>query len=137
MSEQGRIHRISAHSFAEKYSRGKLENALLLDVREPREWEVYHLDGTTLIPLHILPGMLDHLDPEQPVYVFCAHGIRSLQAVQWLYECGFRQVFHVDGGLAEVMLYLEGRGGGEKFKSFPLPGMEWRLAIMKTSPPRE
>ncbi|PTX59870.1 rhodanese-related sulfurtransferase [Melghirimyces profundicolus] len=109
MSEEESEHRIGARVFAERYRRRKLGDAQLVDVREPEEWEVYHLEGARLIPLQTLPRALDRLDPKRKIYVFCAHGVRSVHAVNVLYGLGFRNVVHVDGGLAEVMLHLEGK----------------------------
>lgn len=107
MTENNQGRQISADTFAEKYTQGELEDAVLLDVREREEWEVYHLEGSLLMPLGSLPYEWDKLDTEQRIYVFCAHGIRSLHATQFLYERGCRRVVNVEGGLARVALYLD------------------------------
>ncbi|WP_221930155.1 rhodanese-like domain-containing protein [Melghirimyces algeriensis] len=107
MTEKDSKHRIGAHSFAKKYRDKMLNHALLLDVREPKEWEIYHLEDALLIPLQTLPEQLDRLDPKRKIYVYCAHGVRSVYAVNFLYTCGYHQVVNVDGGLAEVSLYLD------------------------------
>ncbi|OYD09748.1 rhodanese-like domain-containing protein [Paludifilum halophilum] len=99
--------RIRAEAFAKKYREGQLNDALVLDVREEEEWQVYHLKEALLIPLQRLPFELGRLSREKNLYVLCAHGVRSVHAVHLLYGQGFQRVVNVDGGLAEVSLYLE------------------------------
>ncbi len=101
------IHHISAQEFAKKYQLGELEKEQCLDVREPEEWERYHLDQCNLIPLGHLPNCLDKLKREKPIYLLCAHGVRSWYAANFLIRQGFLFVVNVDGGLAEVSLYLD------------------------------
>jgi rhodanese-related sulfurtransferase len=101
------IKHISAQEFAKKYKLGELEKEQCVDVREPEEWEIYHLDQFKLIPLGDLPNSLDDLDREKPIYLLCAHGVRSLYAANFLLRQGFLLVVNVDGGLAEVSLYLD------------------------------
>ncbi|MFC4078123.1 rhodanese-like domain-containing protein [Salinithrix halophila] len=100
-------HCISAKAFAEKYRKGQLEDVVLLDVREEEEWRVYRLNEAVLIPLQTIPYRLDRLERDKKTYVLCAHGVRSAHAVHFLYRLGFTQVVNVDGGLAEVSLYLD------------------------------
>lgn len=111
--DKERIHTISAESFARKYQKGMLKHALLLDVREQAEWERYHLDGTLLMPLSTIAYGCEKLDPKQEIYVFCAHGVRSLYVVNYLLTCGFQWVINVEGGLAKVGLYLDGDWEGK------------------------
>lgn len=61
----------------------------VVDVREPWEWEIAHLEGATLIPLGELPGRLGQLDPRGEVVTVCHRGKRSLQAQQLLTGAGF------------------------------------------------
>jgi adenylyltransferase/sulfurtransferase len=62
----------------------------IVDVREPWEWEIAHLPGSTLIPLDQLEQRLDELSPQEELVVLCHHGVRSLAAQQLLTEAGFR-----------------------------------------------
>lgn len=110
MDSQEQYH-ILAESFAQRYRRGELEDGIILDVREPEEWEADHLDGAVLIPLHHLPYRLDELDRDKTIYVLCAHGIRSIYAVNFLLSRGFRRVVNVDDGLVAVRLYLDADAG--------------------------
>ena len=71
----------------------------LVDVREPHEWEIGHIDGATLIPLHRLKDRLRELDPSAPVAVICKGGTRSALATRDLLDAGFGRVWSVSGGI--------------------------------------
>ena len=71
----------------------------LLDVREPHEWEIAHLDGATLIPLNTLPGHLDELPRDQEIVVYCKGGTRSAKALNTLKDAGFRNLRNLEGGI--------------------------------------
>jgi rhodanese-related sulfurtransferase len=73
---------------------------LLLDVREPWEYQIAHLEGTLLVPMREVPGKLHELDPERETVVICHHGIRSFQICQFLERCGFRNVVNLSGGVS-------------------------------------
>lgn len=106
LSEQDSFH-ISAEDFARKYHAGELQGDQIIDVREQEEWDFIHLDGTRLIPLQTLPAHLEEIDRSRPVYLLCAHGVRSIHACNFLYHHGIQQVINIDGGLAEVMIYID------------------------------
>lgn len=72
---------------------------VLLDVREPGEYEVARLPGSLLIPLGELPQRLTELDPGAPTIVHCKAGGRSAKALALLREVGFTDVCHVKGGI--------------------------------------
>lgn len=65
---------------------------VLLDVREPQEWATGHLEGALHIPLGrllVAPEALDVLNHQEPLVVYCQHGMRSARAVSYLREQGF------------------------------------------------
>lgn len=72
---------------------------VLLDVREPGEYEVARLPGSLLIPLGELPQRLNELDPGAPTIVHCKAGGRSAKALALLMEAGFADARHVKGGI--------------------------------------
>ncbi|HSI98844.1 MAG TPA: rhodanese-like domain-containing protein [Patescibacteria group bacterium] len=74
--------------------------AVLIDVREPHEWRAGHARGARHIPLAQLPGSLDQLPREAPVYLICATGNRSRNAAAFLQKNGFRRPVNVRGGTA-------------------------------------
>jgi sulfur-carrier protein adenylyltransferase/sulfurtransferase len=74
-------------------------NLVLLDVREPFEWDIVHLEGARLIPLGQLPSRLRELDGHADIVTYCHHGMRSLQAVEILRAAGFSKVRSLAGGI--------------------------------------
>ncbi len=76
------------------------DGSFVLDVREPEEWEAGHLAGSLHIPLATIPDRLEELPGDQTVYVVCARGGRSAQAVQFLNANSFAAV-NVAGGVVE------------------------------------
>jgi rhodanese-related sulfurtransferase len=84
-TEQNPYH-ISAKTFAKLYKNREWDpNQIeIIDVREPEEWERYHLKNTKLISMGTIPERVEELDPGKKIYVMCAHGIRSLHVVNFL-----------------------------------------------------
>lgn len=74
-------------------------NFLLLDVREPFEYDICHLGGK-LIPLKKLPEHINELDPNQQIIVHCRSGGRSANAVMFLEQHGFTNVSNLKGGIS-------------------------------------
>lgn len=66
------------------------EKVLLVDVRQPWEHEIARLSGSTLIPLPEFPARAGEIQPApgQRVVCYCHHGLRSLQAAQFLRAAG-------------------------------------------------
>jgi rhodanese-related sulfurtransferase len=76
--------------------------ALLIDVREPDEFRAARIDGARLISLQEIPSeiqKLEELADENELLLLCHHGVRSLQAAQWLREHGLENCFSVTGGI--------------------------------------
>ncbi|UYQ93225.1 HesA/MoeB/ThiF family protein [Chitinophaga horti] len=71
----------------------------LLDVREPDEWEICHIEGAIHIPMHFVMGQAGRLSPDEPVAVLCHHGMRSHAVAQQLLKAGFKKVYNVTGGI--------------------------------------
>jgi rhodanese-related sulfurtransferase len=73
---------------------------LLVDVREPAEWEAGHIAGATPLPRGILEGKIEELapDPDQPIVLYCATGGRSALAADSLQRMGYRNVLSLAGG---------------------------------------
>ncbi len=63
--------------------------AILLDVREPEEWEAGHAPGALHIPLAQLPDKIPDLARSEPIVVICRSGGRSALATEWLTTAGF------------------------------------------------
>jgi adenylyltransferase/sulfurtransferase len=71
----------------------------VLDVREPDEYQIAHVQGVSLLPLSQLAQRYSELDPEQHYYLHCKVGARSMKALQFLRERGFRHLKSVRGGI--------------------------------------
>ncbi len=72
---------------------------VLLDVREPFEFEMARIEGANLIPLGELPARIGELDREKEILVFCHSGVRSERAAEFLRSAGFAKVANVAGGI--------------------------------------
>ena len=84
---------IQQADFAPKWSQG----ATVIDVREPMEYAAGHVPGAVLMPLRSVPEAAAGLPTDQPVYVICASGNRSLQATDFLRQNGI-EAYSVAGG---------------------------------------
>lgn len=75
--------------------------AFILDVRQPEEWNEYHVPDSTLIPLAELASRVDELPKDQEIVIVCRSGNRSAQGRNILLEAGFTQVTSMAGGLTQ------------------------------------
>lgn len=72
---------------------------MLVDVREPNEWEIVHLPNAHLIPRAQLPDRLNELTGARRLVVYCRTGGRSSQATRLLLDLGFSDVRNLTGGI--------------------------------------
>jgi len=72
----------------------------VIDVREPDEYQIAHIDGVPLVPLSTLSQRFTELDPNQQYYIHCKTGIRSMRALKFLREQGFKYLRNVRGGIS-------------------------------------
>ena len=75
------------------------EVPVLLDVREPWEFELARIEGSTLVPMSRLEERFTELDPDSETVVICHHGNRSAYVTQALERAGFEKVLNLEGGL--------------------------------------
>ncbi|HEX8979657.1 MAG TPA: rhodanese-like domain-containing protein [Parasulfuritortus sp.] len=75
------------------------EKPLLLDVREPWEYALCHIEGAVLMPLQSVPARLAELSPERETVVICHHGVRSHHAARFLEHNGFSNIINLSGGV--------------------------------------
>ena len=86
------------------------EKLALIDVREPVEFQLAQIGGAELIPMRAVPAELSRLDAqagETPLIVFCHHGVRSLNVVQWLREHGVDGCQSMAGGIDRWSLEID------------------------------
>jgi adenylyltransferase/sulfurtransferase len=87
---------------AEELNRERQEKGdelVLIDVREPHEWEIAHIEGARLIPLGQLPDRLGELDGHTEIVTQCHQGARSMKALEILKGAGFGKVRSLAGGI--------------------------------------
>jgi rhodanese-related sulfurtransferase len=75
------------------------EPPLLLDVREPWEFERCHIAGARLLPMSVLAGQYPTLDPARETVVVCHHGVRSYHVARFLEHNGFENLINLTGGI--------------------------------------
>jgi sulfur-carrier protein adenylyltransferase/sulfurtransferase len=88
---------ISATDLAKRMNEGN--HVHLIDVREPHELEISHLDNADLIPLGQLASRLSELDSAEEIVLFCKSGTRSTRALELLASAGFRKMKNLKGGI--------------------------------------
>ena len=82
----------------------------LIDVREPNEFSLASIEGSVLIPMRQVPGELQTLEgraDEAPLIVFCHHGVRSLNVVNWLRGQGLDACQSMAGGIDAWSLSID------------------------------
>ncbi len=90
---------ISVQELKERIDQG--DAPLMIDVREPHEWEMQHLDGVQKISLGTLPYKIQDIEEmrDQEVVMICRSGGRSGRATQFLAQQGFTKVRNLTGGM--------------------------------------
>ena len=86
------------------------EKIHLIDVRELSEWNQTRIEGAELVPMNTVPARLQHLEAkadEGTLVVFCHHGVRSLQVVNWLREQGIAASESMAGGIERWSLEVD------------------------------
>jgi len=104
---RARIREVTPDELAEAMEEG--EPWLIVDVREPYEYERLHVPGSVLIPRGLLEGAADPQSPhridalcearERPLALLCATGARSAFAAVVLEQMGFANVVNIAGGI--------------------------------------
>jgi len=80
---------------------------LLLDVREPWEYELCHIGGSTSMPMSSVPANHSGLDSDKPTVCICHHGIRSMQVAAFLDRQGFSEVINLTGGIDAWAMHVD------------------------------
>lgn len=81
---------------------GQVEASQIIDVREDFEWDYYHLENTVLIPMNTIPARLNEVNDSKPIYIICAHGVRSAAVCDYLEKQGYSGLHNVTGGMAAI-----------------------------------
>jgi len=75
------------------------DRLVLVDVREPYEWQIGRIPNAILIPLGDLPKRYTELNPDDEIVLQCRSGVRSMKALEFLRERGFKRLKNLKGGI--------------------------------------
>jgi rhodanese-related sulfurtransferase len=75
------------------------QQPLLLDVRQPWEFDVCKIENSVLVPMSQIPAEAESLDAERETVVICHHGIRSRSVGRYLEQLGFSNIINLSGGV--------------------------------------
>lgn len=83
------------------------DKIVLVDVREPWEYDLSRIVGAKLVPMGSVPSNLQSLDSGDPVVCYCHHGMRSLDVAVWLRGQGVENVRSLAGGIDRWSLEVD------------------------------
>ena len=91
---------ITTQQLRELLTAAKSEELVLLDVREPWEYQAARIEGASLMPMGDVPSRaFQELDPEARIIAICHHGVRSMNVAVWLRNQGFENAQSLRGGI--------------------------------------
>ena len=93
------VEELTANEIKTILDKDKAGQYLLVDVRQPEEYETGHIPGSVLIPLGELEARQAELDRSKKIITYCRSGHRSMAAAIALCELGFKGVHHLEGGI--------------------------------------
>jgi rhodanese-related sulfurtransferase len=96
---------IAPAEMKERLDRG--ENFVLVDVREPWEYELCRIEGAKLIPMDSIPENLQALDVDEDVVCYCHRGMRSMDVAVWLRGQGVQHAKSLAGGIERWSLEID------------------------------
>ena len=100
-----KIKTIDVHELKNKMEQNP--DLCLIDVREQEEWQTVRIPKAIHIPKDSITAGIAAEAPnkEQPIYLHCKGGVRSLYAAQCLMDIGYQEVYSVDGGIMEWAMF--------------------------------
>ena len=96
---------ITPSDLKQRMDRG--DKVLLVDVREPSEYEICRIEGAQLIPMRTIPANLQSLDIDEDVICYCHHGMRSMDVTVWLRNQGVPNAKSLAGGIDRWSLEID------------------------------
>ena len=94
------MRQINPRELADRLNDDTQEAPLLLDVREPWEFQYCHIEGSVTMPMGSVPLRHAEFDRERETVLICHHGMRSAQVCMILEHLGFKNVINLVGGVA-------------------------------------
>jgi rhodanese-related sulfurtransferase len=83
------------------------EQPLLIDVRQPWEFDICKIENSVLIPMAQIPDEMESLDKNRETVVICHHGIRSRRVAQYLEHYGFKNIINLSGGVKQWSMMVD------------------------------
>jgi len=80
---------------------------ILLDVREPNEYQICHIAGAQLIPMNQIPARIEELAQDAEIICICHHGGRSMKVASFLEGNGFSHLTNLTGGMHAWALQVD------------------------------
>jgi len=77
----------------------EIANPLLLDVREPWEFDICHIDGSVNLPMAQIPQSMARFQEAAEIIVICHHGIRSQHVIRFMQQQNGNELVNLDGGV--------------------------------------
>lgn len=90
---------LTAPELAALLADGSGSAPILLDVREPWEYQTCCIGGSISMPMNTVPAQLEQLDRDAAIVCICHHGARSMRVAQFLENNGFANVTNLTGGV--------------------------------------
>jgi rhodanese-related sulfurtransferase len=102
------MQQLTAPQLADWIADASRASPIMLDVREPWEYQTCHIEGALPMPMNTVPARQEELDPEAPIVCICHHGTRSMQVAAFLERNGFTQVANLTGGVHAWATQVDG-----------------------------
>lgn len=102
------MNHVTAPQLAEWLADASRTRPVLLDVREPWEFETCRIEGSQPMPMQTVPARMQELDEDSEVVCICHHGARSMQVAAFLERQGFGKVTNLTGGVHAWAVQVDG-----------------------------
>ena len=94
------MRQLSASQLKDWLADPQRSNPVLLDVREPWEFQTCRIAGSISMPMRAIPARYQELERDADIVMVCHHGARSFQAGMYLEQVGFGNIINLHGGVA-------------------------------------
>jgi len=102
------MNHVTAPQLAEWLADANRARPVLLDVREPWEFETCRIEGSQPMPMQTVPARMQELDEDSEIVCICHHGARSMQVAAFLERQGFEKVTNLTGGVHAWAVQVDG-----------------------------
>jgi rhodanese-related sulfurtransferase len=102
------MNHVTAPQLAEWLADASRARPVLLDVREPWEFETCRIEGSQPMPMQTVPARMQELDEDSEIVCICHHGARSMQVAAFLERQGFEKVTNLTGGVHAWAVQVDG-----------------------------